>query len=69
MAEQVIRIKASIDFSVFPPDMDGHWVVVRKGTRELLGSGTELPRVLTAANVEQGDQTVVIARVPIRPDL
>ena len=62
--EEIIRVPASIDFSLFPKEMAGKWVVVRKATRQPLGSGDTLENALADANFQYGDQSVVIARVP-----
>ena len=62
--EEIVRIPASIDFSQFPNEMAGKWVVVRKVTRQPLGSGDTLEDALTDAGFQHGDQSVVVARVP-----
>lgn len=64
MPEEVIRIPASIDFSLFPSEMAGKWVVVRKKTKQQIGSGNTLEEALNDAGFEHGDASVVVARVP-----
>ena len=64
MSEKIRVIAPSIDFSRFPREMEGKWVVVRRATQQPLGSGDTPEEALRDADYQRGDESGVVGRVP-----
>ena len=63
--EEIVSIPASLDYSRFPREMAGRWVVVCGETRRLLGSGDSPESAINKAGLDIDDSHgFVIAKVP-----
>ena len=65
MSEEVQRVPASIDYTSFPPGLEGKWVVVRSATKTPMGIGDTLQEALDEAGISPGSDTgIVVGRIP-----
>ena len=65
MEDEQECIAPSIDYSSFPQEMAGKWVIVRKSSQQPIGTGDTLEAAILDARLGPGEHGIAIGRVPL----